>query len=398
MTRPSIMRRRAARYDRKVPLWICGDTMECFRSMSLNISSHGVFCPVPRGVDINDRVMVIVGVPFAEGDAEGIECEGVVVRTEPAPTTLGAAIQYAAINFRNIPRESAYLIRDYLTGSQLRCDEQRKPELRRQPEMPPVCCDVPCVDRDAVVQQHRQRTERMAFLRDVASRLAPAIKDRLAGVSGALQILSEETLPSSVPEGIYRDIFEEIAALDKLADTLARYHRPSLPLFSSTKLEPVVERALETVKEVLQSKDIEIRLHPGADLPIIQADEVLLTQAFAALFESATDTMSRGMLTVQFCSGTPRCDCPECACEKGANCINEHVSVLISDGGTGTAPFSFDRALTLFPAVSGACCGNGLPFAHQVIDQHEGFLYVASSQASGSIFVVELPRYQSEVC
>jgi nitrogen-specific signal transduction histidine kinase len=366
--------------------------------MSLNISSHGVFCPVPRGVGVNDRVMVIVGVPYAEGDAGVVECEGVVVRTEPAPTTLGAAIQYAAINFRNVPRESAFLIRDYLTGSQLQCGEKSKPDLRRQPTLAPPCCDFPCVDRDAITQQHRQRTERMAFLRDVASRLAPAIKDRLAGVSGALQILSEEAPPSSVPDGIYRDIFEEIAALDKLADTLARYHRPSLPLFSSTRLEPVVERALETVNGMLESRGIEARLQPGADLPIIQADEVLLTQAFAALFVNAAESMGQGVLTVQFCAGTPRCDCPECECTKGESCVDEHVSVLIGDGGTGAAPFSFDRALTLFPAVGGAHCGNGLPFAHQVIDQHEGFLYVASSPTSGSIFVVELPRYQSEVC
>ena len=72
------------------------------------------------------------------------------------------------------------------------------------------------------------------------------------------------------------------------------------------------------------------------------------------------------------------------------------VRIRITDHGSGIAPGDqqriFDRFVQLDPARRGEGTGVGLPIARWIAEAHRGTLVLEGSDASGSTFVITLPR------
>jgi len=107
-------RRRDARFDRTVPVRVIGDGADGLRAESINISSRGLYCKVSRFVEPFSKLNVVLDLPFISRGVAKVECEGVVVRSEPEIETAGLKEYRLAIYFLNLDQGAAELIHSFL--------------------------------------------------------------------------------------------------------------------------------------------------------------------------------------------------------------------------------------------------------------------------------------------
>ena len=114
-------RRRSQRAYTNVPVKILCDEGDIV-TQTVNISRSGVYCTVNRAVDVMTKLKVCLLIPvkkLGKASTKKINCEGVVVRTEPVTGTKNYNI---AVFFNDIAQRDADCIADYV-GSTL---EQQK--------------------------------------------------------------------------------------------------------------------------------------------------------------------------------------------------------------------------------------------------------------------------------
>lgn len=106
-------RRRDTRFDRSFSLHVGGHA-DGIRAESINISSRGLYCKVPRFVHPFSKLRIALDLPFLSREAGRIECDAVVVRVEPEVEDPAARDYRLAIYFLNLDRPSADLIQAFL--------------------------------------------------------------------------------------------------------------------------------------------------------------------------------------------------------------------------------------------------------------------------------------------
>ncbi|GAB4266297.1 MAG: hypothetical protein Kow0092_19140 [Deferrisomatales bacterium] len=110
-------RRRDPRYNRALPLRVGDRGAEGLRAESINVSTRGLYCKVPRYVPPFSKLKVALDLPFAAREPATLECEGVVVRVEPEAESPGVGEYKLAIYFLELPKADAALIEAFLAES-----------------------------------------------------------------------------------------------------------------------------------------------------------------------------------------------------------------------------------------------------------------------------------------
>ncbi len=100
--------------SRSLPLWICSDNMDSFRSELIGISPRRLHCKVPKYIEPFSKLIVTFDLPFVSGDSVTVECEGIVVRVEPAVNIPGIPEHRLAIDLCDMDRETAFLLKDFI--------------------------------------------------------------------------------------------------------------------------------------------------------------------------------------------------------------------------------------------------------------------------------------------
>lgn len=227
-------------------------------------------------------------------------------------------------------------------------------------------------EREAM-EEKLTRAEHMAHLGQLAASLAHAIKNPLAGISGAIQVI-RGTLPA---ESSHRHVIDEmLAQIDRLDATvrdLLVYSRPRAPARVSLDLNELIARVLNVLREEPALRRIRVRHIRQTPLPRIQADERQLEQVIMNLLLNAADASSEGDKV----SITTTCD----------GCIR----MVIADNGLGMTPETLARAFEPFHTTKTKGTGLGLSICKQIVEAHEGRIGIESERHRGTTVTVELP-------
>ncbi|HWT84029.1 MAG TPA: HAMP domain-containing protein, partial [Candidatus Methylomirabilis sp.] len=146
-----------------------------------------------------------------------------------------------------------------------------------------------------VYHQHRlARAERLATLGEVAASLAHEIKNPLAGIAGAVQVMAEE-LPEADPrKEIMLEILTQVHRLDRTTRDLLAFARPGKPDVAPCDIHQVLDRVLILLAENPEAKQVRVVREYQPDLPRVQADGKQLQQVFLNLILNAVQAMPGG--------------------------------------------------------------------------------------------------------
>lgn len=236
-----------------------------------------------------------------------------------------------------------------------------------------------------------QRADHLAQLGVVVAGLAHEIKNPLAGIRGAAQLLHGRL--SSAPANQTADEYTTvmIREIDRLGALLEQLTQLTAPL--RLDLRPInVHKVLSDVlllERATVSPGVEIRTHFDPSLPDVLGDEASLAQVFRNLIKNSLQALngcSHGSLSLSTRMATDfhlvRGE-PE---QRG-----RFLSIDFADNGPGIAAEHLAQLFTPFFTTKSQGTGLGLPVSQRIIAQHGGIIRVESEFGQGAHFQVYLP-------
>jgi PAS domain S-box-containing protein len=212
----------------------------------------------------------------------------------------------------------------------------------------------------------------LARLGEMAAVVAHEVKNPLAGIRGALQVI-ERRLPEAAPErGIIGEIVARVDTLNEMVRDLLLFARPREPRHSSGALGPLLEQTAALLKRDpdLAAVDVQVSGEPVR----IEADHELLGTVFLNLMINAAHAMGgRGRIEAAVSTGNGRC------------------RIEVRDDGPGVPADVRERIFEPFFTTKSRGTGLGLATARRIVELHGGAMTVACPPEGGTIMGVELP-------
>ena len=222
----------------------------------------------------------------------------------------------------------------------------------------------------------------------MADMLAHEIKNPLAGISGAAQLI--EMSPDRDTKELTDLIVEECQRIVKLLSQVEDFGNLQPPETLSINLHDVLDRAVQSASLGFAT-GIEIKREYDPSLPMTFGDSDRLVQVFLNLLKNASEALGRA----------PDTDVPQIVLrsfyEKGLRRQNQDGSVEnlplhveVTDNGPGIPAHINDEVFD--PFVSGRVNGTGLglPLVRHIIEAHGGLVRLTSCPGKTS-FRISLP-------
>ena len=220
-------------------------------------------------------------------------------------------------------------------------------------------------------EQVRQR-EALAALGEMAAVMAHEIRNPLAGIRGAIQILGGRLPADSHDAPILGEIVKRIDALNGLVQDVLLFAWPPRPKPELVEMEPLLRTTVALLEGDPVVKDM--RVDVAASAVLVRADPELLKSVFLNLFVNAAHAMhGEGVIQVLI-----QCDRAVCR-------------ILVIDGGPGIPAEILEKVFIPFFTTKAHGTGLGLPTAKRLIDAHGGTISVGCPPAGGTVVTVQLP-------
>ena len=220
-----------------------------------------------------------------------------------------------------------------------------------------------------------QMRQRLAAVGEMAAGIAHEIRNPLASMSGAMQVLRGE-LPLSAEQAQLMDIvLRESDRLNGTISSFLAYARPSrVDVSRIDARRPVQDAAalLRTSPETLAHHQIDVAV---PDTPVwLDADENQLRQIVWNLATNGLKAMPRGGRLELFV-----------AVGNGA------VSIGVRDQGTGIPADEVDAIFHPFRGSFGRGTGLGLAIVHRIVTDYNGRIDVESTVGQGTTITARFP-------
>ena len=235
---------------------------------------------------------------------------------------------------------------------------------------------------EQVLQQaaELQRAAQLSFVGELAAGLAHEIKNPLAGIQGAVDILIRRRDKNDPEREALEGMRHEVVRIDSTVRALLDRARPRLISVKPTSLTEIVERAVVLARgQIDNSSNTKIAFEPPADPITIQIDAALIEDAILNLIINAIEAVAGGgNVTVSIARSQ----------DHG---YPDEAVVEVSDDGPGISEEDLTRIFNPFFTTRPGGTGLGLPAVRRIARSHGGRVAVTSTQGKGSTFSLHLP-------
>ncbi|MBD3755606.1 MAG: two-component sensor histidine kinase [Gammaproteobacteria bacterium] len=211
--------------------------------------------------------------------------------------------------------------------------------------------------------------------------LAHEVKNPLAGILGATQLLQKRHAPDDKDQAFLDIIAKEVARLKNLVDRMLG------PKQTAEKEPHNIHELIRYVLQIIEGEkpaNVYIKLDYDPSIPEVSIDFEAMVQAILNLLKNAIQAMEKhgGLITIR--------TRVERKFTLGTRTFPLVAVISITDEGEGIPDEVFDSIF--YPMVSSKKEGSGLglPVAQNVLRQHGG-LIVAESEPGRTVFNVYLP-------
>ena len=230
------------------------------------------------------------------------------------------------------------------------------------------------VERDAM-QARLREAEQLAQIGQLAASLAHEIKNPLAGISGAIQVIRASLDPSDPHWPVLGEVLRQISRLDRTVKDLLVYARPKPLQVQRCDVRRSIERVLTLLRKEPEFERIRFEYSLARGLPSIAADEHQLEQLVVNLLLNAAQASASGGLV-----------------RLTAAARDSGVQLVVEDRGCGMTVDVARRALEPFFTTKARGTGLGLPICRKIVDAHGGTIAIRSVAGEGTEVTVMLPE------
>lgn len=235
-------------------------------------------------------------------------------------------------------------------------------------------------DLSARVRLEDQLREQAALVRlgEMAAVIAHEIKNPLAGIRGAVQVIGDRLPAGSREAAVTGEIVTRIDALSGLIQDLLLFARPPRPRPVPVEVSSVLANTLDLLRADPAVSGIEIDVS-GTAPPVLVDPELLKIVFQNLLINSAQAMHGRGRVQISLQTKNGRCD------------------VRVADTGPGIPTDIRDRIFTPFFTTKTRGTGLGLPTAKRLIEAQHGAIQMDFPTDGGTAVTVQLPLANAAV-
>jgi PAS domain S-box-containing protein len=226
-------------------------------------------------------------------------------------------------------------------------------------------------DRKRSEEKLREQ-EALARLGQMAAVVAHEIKNPIAGIRGALQVIGARMPAESRDKPVVGEIIARLDSLNVIVHDLLVFARPRPP-----QLQPVPIRSLITGMIDLLRRDpayTALHVEVSADEAVVLADPEQLQIAFQNIVINAAQAMNgAGRMRIDF--------------------VRENGSwrIAFCDHGPGMPPEVHAQVFEPFFTTKHRGTGLGLPIARRIVEAHGGKIEIDLPETGGTVVAIWLP-------
>jgi two-component system sensor histidine kinase PilS (NtrC family) len=234
-----------------------------------------------------------------------------------------------------------------------------------------------CEDLSAIreMESRMRQADRLATLGRMSANIAHEIRNPLASLTGAIEVLTSPQTAEDARERLSQIVARESERLNHIIKNFLEYARPA-PLSIATF---DVAAAAEEVLLLLEH-----RATPGS-LKVIRE--------FAPTLMWPVDTQQFRQILWNLCLNAVEAMPEGGELRVAATVRGEILEVTISDTGEGIAESDLSHLFEPFFSTKEEGTGLGLALVHRIVQEHGGEIDVRSSPGLGTTFTLTLPRH-----
>jgi len=230
-----------------------------------------------------------------------------------------------------------------------------------------------------------QRATQLSFVGELAAGLAHEIKNPLAGIQGAVDILIRRRDKNDPEREALEGVRHEVSRIDNTVRALLGRARARLVSVRLTSLTETVAHAVSLAKSqimtaVTHGQQVAIEYDHPDDPITIQIDPGQIEDAVLNLVLNAIEAVDgKGNVRVR-------------VFRANSDSIEEEQAIVeVSDDGHGIREEDLARLFSAFFTTKREGTGLGLPAVKRIARLHGGRVEVTSSVGQGSVFTIHLP-------
>jgi len=226
------------------------------------------------------------------------------------------------------------------------------------------------------MEKQIRRADKMATIGQLAAGIAHEIRNPLAGISGAVQILADDTVKTDPRREILDEIIERIKRLNDAISNFLQFARPAPLQLSPTDINEVIQSVLFLINSQSETQGVSIFEEYDDNVPIIMADSEQLQQVILNIAINALQAIGEND------GKTPKSIRFKTFQDIGSS----QIVVEISDTGVGISAEKLEQIFNPYFTTKSEGTGLGLSIAQRIIEEHQGTITVKSQVGKGTTF------------
>lgn len=237
------------------------------------------------------------------------------------------------------------------------------------------------VDRELKIRrQHEQaqieleRSKRLSMMGQLAAGVAHEIKNPLASIKGATEILTDPSA-SDRDKGDFAEIVRrEVKRIDTTVGEFLAYARPPVSVPARIDWSAEIKLSLRQFEQQAAGQRVQVEASLASPVFVNGDRERLHQVALNLLLNALQATPSGGRIFVEL-----------------ARVSEREARLSIRDTGAGIEPENLPHIFDPFYTTRSSGTGLGLAIVKTIIDSHHGTIAVDSEPGKGTILTVTLP-------
>jgi PAS domain S-box-containing protein len=212
----------------------------------------------------------------------------------------------------------------------------------------------------------------LARVGQLAAVVAHEVKNPLAGIKGAIQVLMSRRPRGDGELVVMTEIVSRVDALNELIGDLMLFARPRAPKLAAVNVRGVVSEAADMLRRDASAAGIAVTV--VADDLSVDADADLLRATLLNLLINASQAMSgKGRIAIE------------------ARAEGAEIAIDVRDTGPGIPPELRDEIFEPFFTTKARGGGLGLPIARRTAELHGGTLTLGCPREGGTVMTLRFP-------
>jgi signal transduction histidine kinase len=221
-------------------------------------------------------------------------------------------------------------------------------------------------------QQQVERSQKLSLVGQVAAGVAHEIKNPLASIKGAADILASDDTSIEEREEFKTILQGEIRRIDNTVGEFLEFARPRETRREKMNLSDMIRQTVRQIETQAAQSGISLEVSLADDVTVKGDQEKLHQMTLNLLLNAVQASESGDVISVALG-------------EDGS------AALTIEDRGAGIRTDDIDRIFEPFFTTRSSGTGLGLAVVRAIVDAHEGYIEVESTRGKGTLIEIRLP-------